>query len=82
MYNLVPTFKKAYGNNVVVMVRPVLSDDTEPDYFFLREFIEARNIKILPASGFTLRPLLNSVVPPASSSTSFRYKINDKFYQK
>lgn len=49
MYNLVPTFKKAYGNNVVVMVKPVLSDDTEPDYYFLREFIEARNIKMLPA---------------------------------
>ena len=49
MYNLVPTFKKAYGNNVVVMVKPVLSDDTEPDYYFLREFIEARNIKLLPA---------------------------------
>lgn len=49
MYNLVPTFKKAYGTNVVVMVKPVLSDDTEPDYYFLREFIEARNIKLLPA---------------------------------
>jgi hypothetical protein len=44
---LLPTFKKAYGNNTVVMIKNVISDEKDPEYFFLREFIELRNIKTL-----------------------------------
>jgi len=40
MSQLLPTFKKAYTNNTVVMIKNVISDEKEPEYFFLREFIE------------------------------------------
>ena len=47
---LLPTFKKAYANNTVVMIKNVISDDyMDPEYFFLREFVEARQLKSLPA---------------------------------
>lgn len=46
--NLLPTFKKAYPGNTVVMVKNIISDDGEPEYYFLREFIELRNLKTLP----------------------------------
>ena len=51
MQNLLPTFKQAYSNNTVVIVKSVLTQDNnnEPDYLFLREFIETRNLKSLPA---------------------------------
>ena len=40
---LLPTFKKNYPNNTVVMIKNVISDENEePQYFFLREFIEWR----------------------------------------
>lgn len=46
---LLPIFKKAYGNNTVIMVKNVISDLGEPEYFFLREFVELRQVKSLPA---------------------------------
>lgn len=48
MQNLLPTFKKAYPNNTIVMVRTIISGENEPEYFFLREFVEARDLKNLP----------------------------------
>lgn len=49
MQNLLPTFKKAYPNNTVVMVKTIISGESEPEYFFLREFVEARSLRGLPA---------------------------------
>lgn len=49
MQNLLPTFKKAYPNNTVVMVKTIISGESEPEYFFLREFVEARSLRSLPA---------------------------------
>jgi len=47
---LLPTFKKAYPNNTVVMVKSLISDmGSDPEYYFLREFIELRQLKSLPA---------------------------------
>jgi len=46
---LLPTFKKAYPSNTVVMIKNVISDLNDPEYFFLREFIELRQLKSLPA---------------------------------
>jgi hypothetical protein len=31
------------------MVRNVISEDDDPEYYFLREFIELRQLKMLPA---------------------------------
>jgi len=45
--SLLPTFKKAYGNNTVVMIKNVISDEKDPEYYFLREFIELRSLKTL-----------------------------------
>lgn len=42
MQNLLPTFKKAYPNNTVVMIKTIISGESDPEYFFLREFVEAR----------------------------------------
>ena len=39
---LLPVYQKAYTNNTVVMIKNVISDDSEPQYYFLREFIELR----------------------------------------
>ena len=39
---LLPTFKKNYPNNTVVMIKSIMGDEDEPQYFFLREFIEWR----------------------------------------
>jgi hypothetical protein len=52
---LMPTFKQAYQNNTVVMVKDCLNDQVEPMYYFLREFLELRETK-------TLRPYRSSVV--------------------
>jgi arginase len=41
--------KKAYPNNTVVMIKNVISEEKEPEYFFLREFIELKSLKSLPA---------------------------------
>lgn len=46
---LLPVFKKAYPNNTVVMIKNVISEEKEPDYYFLREFIELKTLKTLPA---------------------------------
>jgi len=47
---LLPTFRKAYPNNTVVMVKNLISDaQADPEYYFLREFIELRQLKSLPA---------------------------------
>jgi hypothetical protein len=46
---LLPTFRQAYANNTVVMIKNVISDFAEPEYYFLREFIELRQLKTLPA---------------------------------
>jgi len=46
--NLTPIFKKAYSNNTVVMVKSLISELAEPDYFFLREFVELKQEKVLP----------------------------------
>ena len=49
MTSLLPIFKKAYSNNTVVMIMNVISEDKDPEYFFLREFIELKTLKNLPA---------------------------------
>lgn len=46
--SLIPVFKKAYDNNTVVMVKNVISGQAEPEYYFLREFVELKQIKNLP----------------------------------
>lgn len=47
---LLPTFKKAYANNTVVMIKNIIADQgTDPEYYFLREFIELGQLKTLPA---------------------------------
>lgn len=47
---LLPTFKKAYANNTVVMIKNIIADQgTDPEYYFLREFIELGQLKSLPA---------------------------------
>lgn len=46
---LLPTFKRNYANNTVVMIKNVISDAQEPEYYFLREFIELKTMKMLPA---------------------------------
>ena len=46
--NLIPVFKKAYGNNTVVMVKNLISDQADPEYFFLREFVELKQQRVLP----------------------------------
>ena len=45
---LLPTYQKAYSNNTVVMIKNIISDDQDPEYFFLREFIELNTPKNLP----------------------------------
>ena len=45
MTSLLPIFKKAYPNNTVVMIKNVISEEKEPEYFFLREFIELKSLK-------------------------------------
>lgn len=50
LQNLLPTFKQAYSNNTVVIIKSLLTqDDQEPEYLFLREFVETRAVKSLPA---------------------------------
>jgi hypothetical protein len=39
---LLPVYQKAYTNNTVVMIKSIISDEEEPKYYFLREFIELR----------------------------------------
>lgn len=46
---LLPTFKKTYPNNTVVMVKNVIADNDEPQYYFLREFVELKAMRTLPA---------------------------------
>ena len=46
---LLPTFKRNYANNTVVMIKNVISDAQDPEYYFLREFIELKTMKMLPA---------------------------------
>ena len=36
MEAIIPTFKQAYANNTVVMVRDCLDETVEPTYYFLR----------------------------------------------
>jgi hypothetical protein len=47
--NLLDVYRKAYPNNTVVMVRNIINDSSDPEYYFLREFIELRSLKVLPA---------------------------------
>lgn len=42
MENIMPTIRKAYDNNTVIMVKDLLNDRVEPAYYFLREFLELR----------------------------------------
>ena len=49
MTQLLPTLKKTYPNNTIVMVKNIISDEKEPEYFFLREFVELRQLRQLPA---------------------------------
>jgi len=42
-----PTIRKAYDNNTVIMVKDLLNERVEPGYFFLREFLELRQLKSL-----------------------------------
>jgi len=52
---LMPTFRKAYANNTVVMVKDCINETNDPQYYFLREFLEQKEIK-------TLRPYRTSMV--------------------
>mmetsp|Transcript_5356 Transcript_5356/g.8269 ORF Transcript_5356/g.8269 Transcript_5356/m.8269 type:complete len:541 (-) Transcript_5356:1308-2930(-) len=45
---LLPVFEQAYSKNTVVMIKNVISDLGETQYYFLREFIELRQPKQLP----------------------------------
>ena len=45
MSQLLPTLKKTYPNNTIVMVKNIISDEKEPQYFFLREFVELRQLR-------------------------------------
>lgn len=42
MSGILPIFEKAYGGNTVVMVKNVISDIGDPEYYFLREFVELK----------------------------------------
>ena len=44
---MMPTFRKAYQNNTVVMVKDLLSEMEEPQYYFMREFLLQRQQKSL-----------------------------------
>ena len=46
---LLPIFSKVYSGNTVIMVKNVMGTQIEPEYFFLREFIELRKIETLPS---------------------------------
>jgi len=46
--SLLPVFEKAYGGNTVIMVKNIISDLADPEYYFLREFVELKQIKTLP----------------------------------
>jgi hypothetical protein len=46
---LLPVFNKVYSNNTVVMVKNVMGTINEPEYYFLREFIELRKVENLPS---------------------------------
>jgi hypothetical protein len=46
---LLPVYQKAYSTNTVVMIKNIISDDKDPEYFFLREFIELNTPRTLPA---------------------------------
>ena len=49
MSQLLPVYKKIYPNNTVVMIKNVIADQRETEYYFLREFIELRQTQTLPA---------------------------------
>lgn len=36
---LLHTFRQAYSNNTIVMIKNVINEVIEPEYYFLREFI-------------------------------------------
>lgn len=42
---IIPTFKRAYTNNTVVMMKDLIHEKEEPRYFFLREFLELREMR-------------------------------------
>lgn len=46
---LLPIFSKVYSGNTVVMVKNVMGAIVDPEYYFLREFIELRKIESLPS---------------------------------
>jgi hypothetical protein len=52
---IMPTFKAQFQNNTVVMVKDCINESVEPQYYFLREFLELRDSK-------TLRPYRSSIV--------------------
>lgn len=52
---IMPTFKAQFQNNTVVMVKDCINESIEPQYYFLREFLELREAK-------TLRPYRSSIV--------------------
>ena len=52
---LTQTFKRAYTNNTVVMMKDLIHETEEPRYFFLREFLELRQIR-------TLRPYRSAIL--------------------
>lgn len=50
MTNLLPIYEKAYGGNTVIMVKNIISDAvTDQEYYFLREFVELKQVKTMPA---------------------------------
>lgn len=49
MSKLLPVFQKAYPRNTIVMINNIISEEVEPEYYFLREFIELNQRKSLPA---------------------------------
>jgi hypothetical protein len=44
MNAILPTIKKAYGNNIVITVKDCINNQSEPNYYFLREFLESREV--------------------------------------
>jgi hypothetical protein len=46
---IMPTFRAQFQNNTVVMVKDCINDSIEPQYYFLREFLELRDKRTLRA---------------------------------
>jgi hypothetical protein len=48
---LLKTYRQAYSNNTIVMIKNVINEAMEPEYYFLREFVVMKVPKTLPPFG-------------------------------